>query len=310
MSIADLADRADHPLRPARGPHRHRAAGAARTAARRRTAAGRRATAGIEHTRFDQLGDHLTPGRRPGGQHLGHPARPARRPPRRSPGGRARGQPARRRLPGGRAAQLPRTPPTRCSTAGRASRSTCPPAARGRVAVEPYPAPDSSPTGHGNRLWRARCDRRAVDCLPGAARPADQLRLPERTLPDRGVPDDLRAVHPGSAEMPSAGRPFSAELVTRLVAGGVLFAPITLHTGVSSQEAGEAPQAEWFAVSRTTADLVNAARGSRRPGDRGRHHRDPGHRVGDRTGRGGRRALAAGPIWSSRRSARSGWSTG
>ena len=58
------------------------------------------------------------------------------------------------------------------------------------------------------------------------------------------------ALCPGSAEMPSAARPFSAELVARLVARGVIFAPITLHTGVSSQEAHEAPQAEWFEVSR------------------------------------------------------------
>ena len=41
--------------------------------------------------------------------------------------------------------------------------------------------------------------------------------------------------------MPSAGRPFTAELITQLVAGGVLVAPITLHTGVSSQERHEPP---------------------------------------------------------------------
>jgi S-adenosylmethionine:tRNA ribosyltransferase-isomerase len=36
------------------------------------------------------------------------------------------------------------------------------------------------------------------------------------------------ALEPGSAEMPSAGRPFTAELVTELVARGVLVAPVTL----------------------------------------------------------------------------------
>ena len=66
---------------------------------------------------------------------------------------------------------------------------------------------------------------------------------------------------PGSAEMPSAARPFTAELVAHLVARGVVFAPITLHTGVSSAEAHEAPQAEWFEVSEPTAQLVNAAHG-------------------------------------------------
>jgi S-adenosylmethionine:tRNA ribosyltransferase-isomerase len=48
--------------------------------------------------------------------------------------------------------------------------------------------------------------------------------------------------------------------VARSVAHGVIFAPITLHTGLSSQEAGEAPQPEWFEVSETTAHLVNASR--------------------------------------------------
>jgi S-adenosylmethionine:tRNA ribosyltransferase-isomerase len=60
--------------------------------------------------------------------------------------------------------------------------------------------------------------------------------------------------------MPSAARPFSTELVTQLVAQGVIFAPITLHTGLSSQDAGEAPQPEWFEVSETTADVVDSSR--------------------------------------------------
>lgn len=67
---------------------------------------------------------------------------------------------------------------------------------------------------------------------------------------------------PGSAEMPSAARPFTDRLVARLVARGVLIAPIVLHCGVSSLEAGEAPQEEHFAVPRTTARLVNETRRS------------------------------------------------
>ena len=65
---------------------------------------------------------------------------------------------------------------------------------------------------------------------------------------------------PGSAEMPSAGRPFTAELVAGLVAAGIALAPITLHTGVSSQEAGEPPMPERFTVPATTARLVNSTR--------------------------------------------------
>jgi S-adenosylmethionine:tRNA ribosyltransferase-isomerase len=69
------------------------------------------------------------------------------------------------------------------------------------------------------------------------------------------------ALEPGSAEMPSAGRPFTAELVTELVSRGVHFSPITLHTGVSSSEHGEPPFPERFRVPPATARLVNAVRG-------------------------------------------------
>jgi S-adenosylmethionine:tRNA ribosyltransferase-isomerase len=71
------------------------------------------------------------------------------------------------------------------------------------------------------------------------------------------------AREPGSAEMPSAGRPFTPELVTELGARGVLIAPVTLHTGVSSPERGETPYPERFRVPQTTARLVNAVRGWR-----------------------------------------------
>jgi S-adenosylmethionine:tRNA ribosyltransferase-isomerase len=68
------------------------------------------------------------------------------------------------------------------------------------------------------------------------------------------------AREPGSAEMPSAGRPFTAELVTALVARGILLAPVILHTGVSSPERDEPPSPERFHVPATTAGLVNAVR--------------------------------------------------
>ncbi len=68
------------------------------------------------------------------------------------------------------------------------------------------------------------------------------------------------ATVPGSAEMPSAGRPFSGRVVSSLVNGGVALASVTLHTGVSSLEAGEPPYPEWFEVPETTAALVNHTR--------------------------------------------------
>ena len=65
------------------------------------------------------------------------------------------------------------------------------------------------------------------------------------------------ATEPGSAEMPSAGRAFTPELLTRLVARGVQVAPIVLHTGVASLEADEPPYEEVYRVPATTARLVN-----------------------------------------------------
>ena len=68
------------------------------------------------------------------------------------------------------------------------------------------------------------------------------------------------AVEPGSAEMPSAARPFTHRTVTDLATRGVLIAPVTLHTGVSSPEAGEPPNPERYDVPATTAALVNHVR--------------------------------------------------
>jgi len=67
------------------------------------------------------------------------------------------------------------------------------------------------------------------------------------------------ATEMGSAEMPSAGRAFTAELITRLVAQGVQFAPLVLHTGVASLEDHEPPYEEYYRVPEETARAVNAA---------------------------------------------------
>jgi S-adenosylmethionine:tRNA ribosyltransferase-isomerase len=68
------------------------------------------------------------------------------------------------------------------------------------------------------------------------------------------------ATEPGSAEMPSAGRPFTPRTVVDLARRGVLLAPITLHTGVSSPDPGEPPNPEHYDVPATTAALVNDVR--------------------------------------------------
>ena len=75
-----------------------------------------------------------------------------------------------------------------------------------------------------------------------------------------GAYQTVFALTPGSAEMPSASRPFTPEVVTRLAARGVLIAPLTLHTGVSSLEADEDPYPEPYDVPPATARLVNHIR--------------------------------------------------
>jgi S-adenosylmethionine:tRNA ribosyltransferase-isomerase len=126
--------------------------------------------------------------------------------------------------------------------------------------LAPYPQSGSSPTGVGNRLWRGRVTvaQNISHYLREQARPISYGYL-SGSFPISAY-QTIFALCPGSAEMPSAGRPFSAELVARLVGLGVIFAPITLHTGLSSQDVGEVPQPEWFEVSETTAHLINSSR--------------------------------------------------
>ena len=68
------------------------------------------------------------------------------------------------------------------------------------------------------------------------------------------------ATEAGSAEMPSAGRAFTPELITRLVANGVSIVPLILHTGVASLEDDEPPYEEFYRVPPETAATINAAR--------------------------------------------------
>ncbi|MGB8385921.1 MAG: S-adenosylmethionine:tRNA ribosyltransferase-isomerase, partial [Dermatophilaceae bacterium] len=126
--------------------------------------------------------------------------------------------------------------------------------------LEPHGSRSSSPTGAGNRLWRGGPeDRQDVSALLGAhGRPIAYGYLSAR-WPLTAYQHVFGTV-PGSAEMASAARPFTPRLVTRLVSRGVAIAPVLLHTGVSSQEAGEPPQPERFRVPRATAAAVNALR--------------------------------------------------
>jgi len=71
---------------------------------------------------------------------------------------------------------------------------------------------------------------------------------------------NVYATEPGSAEMPSAGRPFTPDVITRLAARGIGVAPLILHTGVASLEASEPPYPEYFRVTPATAHRINDTR--------------------------------------------------
>ncbi|GAA0374807.1 queuosine biosynthesis protein [Acrocarpospora corrugata] len=108
------------------------------------------------------------------------------------------------------------------------------------------------------RLWRALLDRDVPAYLAKHGTPI-RYSYVERDWPLADY-QTVFAVEPGSAEMPSAGRPFTTPLVTDLVARGISVAPITLHTGVASPEKDEPPYAERFAVPEQTARLVTMTR--------------------------------------------------
>jgi S-adenosylmethionine:tRNA ribosyltransferase-isomerase len=117
-----------------------------------------------------------------------------------------------------------------------------------------------APYAGGTRLWLARIHGRAPlrEFLAAHGHPIRYGYVP-REWPLEHY-QTVFATEPGSAEMPSAGRPFTLELITACAARGVLIAPLTLHTGVSSLERGEAPYPERYRVPEETARLVNAVR--------------------------------------------------
>lgn len=116
------------------------------------------------------------------------------------------------------------------------------------------------PSDHGTRIWIAALSLPAppLAYLARYGRPIRYSYVPQ-PWPISAY-QTVFAEEPGSAEMPSAARPFSTEVTTRLVAKGVVIAPFVLHCGVSSMETHEPPVAEWYRMPAVTAKQVNAAR--------------------------------------------------
>src|SRR5690606_13685070 len=128
------------------------------------------------------------------------------------------------------------------------------------------PGPWRRPTGQPTRrlvdrrtprLWRAALDREVEPYLREHGVPI-RYGYVTRDWPLEAY-QTVFATVPGSAEMPSAARPFTPELVTAPVARGVGIAPITLHTGVASPEKDEPPYAERYEVPEATARQVSLA---------------------------------------------------
>ena len=113
--------------------------------------------------------------------------------------------------------------------------------------------------GGAGRLWvaRLRLPQRTLTWLAVHGRPI-RYGYVEHPWPLSAY-QNVYANEPGSAEMPSAGRPFTPEVITRLVAKGVGVSPLVLHTGVASLEADELPYPERARVPAATAAAVNAA---------------------------------------------------
>ena len=175
------------------------------------------------------------------------------------------------------------TPVARAEAPARAGSSSC--AATAPATAAPPPASASTLPGGGSaellapylspgRLWIAALDlpEPLHDYLAEHGRPI--AYAPPRRRRARST--DLQTVfadEPGSAEMPSAGRPFTQRVLDDLLARGVQVAPLVLHTGVSSLERGERPYPERYRVPALTASARQRPPRGRRPRDRRRHDR-------------------------------------
>jgi S-adenosylmethionine:tRNA ribosyltransferase-isomerase len=115
--------------------------------------------------------------------------------------------------------------------------------------------------GDHARLWRARLDVPHHNVHAHMAMHGRPITYGARA---RRWPlaayQTIFARHPGSAEMASAGRPFTHRLITELVTRGIGVAPVTLHAGVSSPTSDEGPAPEWYDVPIATAARIRQTR--------------------------------------------------
>ncbi len=108
-------------------------------------------------------------------------------------------------------------------------------------------------------------DREILDEIYAQGRPVQYEHLSGRWPIDYF--QTVYAAHPGSVEMPSAGRPFTWELLFKLQRSGIRLAFVTLHCAVSylnAQAQSHLPLPERYFVSSETAEIVNRAKAAHR----------------------------------------------
>ncbi|HUR83377.1 MAG TPA: S-adenosylmethionine:tRNA ribosyltransferase-isomerase [Thermoanaerobaculia bacterium] len=133
-----------------------------------------------------------------------------------------------------------------------------------RGTLEPLPGGATltllAPYRDSQRLWIARLDGVADlrTYLLRYGRPIAYSYI------DRRFPLDayqtVYADEPGSAEMPSAGRAFTRQMLVCLRRRGVRLAKLVLHAGVASLESHERPYDESYEVPVRTAEEVRRAK--------------------------------------------------
>lgn len=112
--------------------------------------------------------------------------------------------------------------------------------------------------GEGDRLWVATfcLGEPVLDWLQTHGRPI-RYGYVQESWPLEAY-QNVYATEFGSAEMASAGRPFTPDIITQLISQGIGVAPVILHTGVASLEDDEQPYPERVRVPSSTAEQINA----------------------------------------------------
>lgn len=142
----------------------------------------------------------------------------------------------------------------------RAGQTLALPGGGSAALLTPYRPEQRGQDGARVRLWVAALDL-PLPLLEYLDRHGFPIRYPYVRQPwPAEYYQTVYATEPGSVEMPSAGRAFTLRMITRLVARGVRFAPLVLHTGVASLEHDEPPYEEYYRVPWQTANLVNETR--------------------------------------------------